>query len=114
MAHLGGILVDPIQHIQQMCAGQLQQSRTHYLRWQFFSRHADGGLCGTHGIQHQPHQLVQPSAIYLCIADEKDETASTDLYSLVEFKDASGVKVRNDRSYEKDYINGRYGAIPYL
>ena len=45
---------------------------------------------------------------------EKDETASTDLYSLVEFKDASGVKVRNDRSYEKDYINGRYGAIPYL
>ena len=45
---------------------------------------------------------------------EKDDTASTDLYSLVEFKDASGVKVRNDRSYEKDYINGRYGAIPYL
>ena len=45
---------------------------------------------------------------------EKDETASTDLYSLVEFKNASGVKVRNDRSYEKDYINGRYGAIPYL
>lgn len=45
---------------------------------------------------------------------EKDETAATDLYSLVEFKDASGVKVRNDRSYEKDYINGKYGAIPYL
>ncbi len=45
---------------------------------------------------------------------EKDSAASTDLYSLVEFKDASGVKVRNDRSYEKDYINGRYGAIPYL
>lgn len=45
---------------------------------------------------------------------EKDVIASTDLYSLVEFKDASGVKVRNDRSYEKDYINGRYGAIPYL
>lgn len=45
---------------------------------------------------------------------EKDETSATDLYSLVEFKDASGVKVRNDRSYEKDYINGKYGAIPYL
>lgn len=45
---------------------------------------------------------------------EKDDKAATDLYSLVEFKDASGVKVRNDRSYEKDYINGKYGAIPYL
>ena len=45
---------------------------------------------------------------------EKNDVASTDLYSLVEFKDASGSKVRNDRSFEKDYINGRYGAIPYL
>ena len=45
---------------------------------------------------------------------EKNDVAATDLYSLVEFKDASGAKVRNDRSFEKDYINGRYGAIPYL
>lgn len=45
---------------------------------------------------------------------EKDYTESTDLYSLLEFKDESGVKVRNDSSIQKDYINGRYGAIPFL
>lgn len=45
---------------------------------------------------------------------EKDETASSDLYSLVEFRDDSGSKVRNDRNIEKDYINGRYGAIPFM
>lgn len=45
---------------------------------------------------------------------EKDKTEASDLYSLVEFKDADGVKVRNDRSFEKDYIKGRYGAIPYV
>ena len=45
---------------------------------------------------------------------EKDKTESSDLYCLAEFKDAEGVKVRNDRSFEKDYIQGRYGAIPYL
>ena len=45
---------------------------------------------------------------------EKDDVGGTDLYSLVEFKEPGGGKVRNDRSYEKDYINGRYGAIPYL
>lgn len=45
---------------------------------------------------------------------EKDQTESTDLYSLAEFKEANGSKIRNDRSLEKDYINGRYGAIPYL
>lgn len=45
---------------------------------------------------------------------EKDEKEQTDLYSLVEFRDPDGVKVRNDRNYEKDYIQGRYGAIPFI
>lgn len=43
---------------------------------------------------------------------EKDRFGASDLYSLVEYnKDG---KVRKDRSFEKDYINGRYGAIPYF
>lgn len=45
---------------------------------------------------------------------EKDKTDSTELYSLVEFRDETGSKVRNDRNIEKDYINGRYGAIPFM
>ncbi len=45
---------------------------------------------------------------------EKDKTDSTELYSLVEFRDEFGNKVRNDRNIEKDYINGRYGAIPFM
>lgn len=45
---------------------------------------------------------------------EKDRFEATDLYSLVEYKEPDGTKVRNDRSFEKDYIAGRYGAIPYI
>lgn len=45
---------------------------------------------------------------------EKDRTAATDLYSLAEFKTARGTTVRKDASYEKNYIQGRYGAIPFL
>jgi uncharacterized protein len=45
---------------------------------------------------------------------EKDEVEATDLYSLLEFKDSDGKSVRNDRSFEADYIRGRYGAIPYI
>lgn len=45
---------------------------------------------------------------------EKDKSASTELYSLVEFRDDAGNKVRNDRNIEKDYINGRFGAIPFM
>ena len=39
---------------------------------------------------------------------EKNRVGATDLYSLVEYK------VRNDASFESDYIKGRYGAIPYI
>ncbi len=44
---------------------------------------------------------------------EKDKEGATSLYSLVEYKE-DGAPVRKDRSFEKDYIQGRYGAIPYL
>lgn len=45
---------------------------------------------------------------------EKDNLEATDLYSLLEFKDENGKTIRNDRSFENDYIRGRYGAIPYI
>jgi hypothetical protein len=49
---------------------------------------------------------------------EKDQEGATDLYSLAEFKlhkdPSTSAKVRNDASYERDYIKGRYGAIPLL
>ena len=46
---------------------------------------------------------------------EKDNSESTHLYSLVEFKEReSGRKVRNDASFEKDYLNGVYGAVPFI
>jgi len=45
---------------------------------------------------------------------EKNELEETDLYSLSEYIDDEGKKVRNDSSLEKNYIAGRYGAIPYI
>jgi hypothetical protein len=45
---------------------------------------------------------------------EKDRFEATDLYSLAEYKEPDGKKVRKDRSFEKDYIEGRYGAIPFV
>ena len=45
---------------------------------------------------------------------EKDQYGATCLYSLVEYQEQNGDKVRKDRSFEKDYIQGRYGAIPFI
>ena len=44
---------------------------------------------------------------------EKNNYESSDLYSLVEYQE-NGKAIRKDRSFEKDYIQGRYGAIPYI
>lgn len=45
---------------------------------------------------------------------EKDSNGISKLYSLAEFKLDGDKKVRNDASYNKDYLSGRYGAIPIL
>ena len=45
---------------------------------------------------------------------EKDEKEGTDLYSLYDFNLPDGSKVRNDSDFEKNYIRGRYGAIPFI
>lgn len=45
---------------------------------------------------------------------EKDELEQTDLYSLYDFNLPDGTKVRNDSNMEKNYIRGRYGAIPFI
>lgn len=51
------------------------------------------------------NQLLRRDQIWFV---EKDRQGASYLYSLAEFK------VRNDATYEKDYIQGRYGAIPFL
>jgi AAA15 family ATPase/GTPase len=44
---------------------------------------------------------------------EKDNCGASKIYSLVEYKE-DGKAIRKDRSFEKDYIEGRYGAIPFI
>lgn len=45
---------------------------------------------------------------------EKDESEQTDLYNLMDVVLPDGSKPRNDNNYEKNYIAGRYGAVPYI
>jgi hypothetical protein len=44
---------------------------------------------------------------------EKDQYGATDLYSLIDYKEDNKT-VRKDRSFERDYFQGRYGAIPFI
>ena len=60
----------------------------------------------THDTNLLSHDLLRRDQIDFV---EKDKYGASHLYSLVEFK-----RVRNDSSFEKDYIKGKYGAIPFL
>ena len=44
----------------------------------------------------------------------KGKKQNSNLYSLVEFKTTSGESVRKDAKFDKQYLEGRYGADPYL
>ena len=44
---------------------------------------------------------------------EKDNQEASKVFSLIEFKKDSGLRTRNDASYDKDYLSGIYGGIPF-
>ncbi|MBQ8562287.1 MAG: ATP-binding protein [Firmicutes bacterium] len=44
----------------------------------------------------------------------KGNDQNSQLYSLVEFKNKDGEGVRKDAKYDKQYLEGKYGADPYL
>ena len=49
-----------------------------------------------------------------CSTLEKDDRGVSALYSLADFLDEDGDRIRKDESYEKNYLLGKYGAIPNL
>ena len=60
----------------------------------------------THDINLLSHKFLRRDQIWFT---EKNHQGATDLYSLVEFAD-----INNNDTFEKDYIQGRYGAIPFI
>lgn len=54
--------------------------------------------------------LLRRDEIYFV---EKNGEMCSKVYSLIDFK-KDGLSVRKDASYEKDYLAGLYGAIPYI
>ena len=76
---------------------------------ELFNSHANKGsqlIFVTHDTNLLNAKLLRRDQI--CFV-EKDKYGASHVYSLVDFKG-----IRNDASFEKDYVAGRYGAIPFL
>jgi len=68
-------------------------------------------IISCHAVNIMTNKLLRRDQIWFC---EKDQYGATDLYSLVEYKDDEKGSVRKDSSYNKNYLQGKYGAIPYI
>jgi len=64
-------------------------------------------IISCHAVNIMTNRLFRRDQIWFC---EKDQYGATDLYSLVEYKEP----VRKDALYNKSYLQGKYGAIPYI
>ena len=65
----------------------------------------------THDIWQLSNDLLRRDEIWFV---EKDKNGISSLYSLADFVDESGTKIRKDESFAKNYLIGKYGAIPSL
>jgi hypothetical protein len=65
----------------------------------------------THDIWQFSNELLRRDEIWLV---KKNRDGVSELYSLADFKDEDGNKVRRDEALSKKYLTGIYGAIPAL
>lgn len=55
--------------------------------------------------------ILRRDEVWFC---EKDARGISSLYSLADFVNENGAKIRKDENYEKNYLLGKYGAIPTM
>lgn len=65
----------------------------------------------THDVWQFSNELLRRDEIWLV---NKNKDGVSELYSLADFKDEEGNKVRRDEVLSKKYLTGNYGAIPAL
>lgn len=123
MLHLFDFLMDALSNgmvlfIDELDA-KLHPLLTRYIINLFYNsdkNKSDGQLIySTHDTVNLNKEIFRRDEIWFA---EKDENGISELYSLSDYilEDENGntKKVRNDATYNKDYLTGRYGAIPVL
>jgi len=68
-------------------------------------------IFSTHDTHLLSSKLLRRDQIWFT---EKDQSEQTDLYNMMDIELPDGSKPRSDSNFERNYIAGRYGAIPYI
>ena len=75
------------------------------------NRHGAQLIFTSHDLSTMNSEVVRRDEIWFVA---KGHRQNSKLYSLVEFKNDKGESVRKDAKFDKQYLEGKYGADPYL
>ncbi len=111
-----GLWIDAMEHSKMLIVDELDASLHTLLTQQLillFQTPANKGgqlLFAAHDTNLLRKELLRRDQIWF--AEKNEKTGASSLYSLVEYKEK--IFVRNDASFAKGYLEGRYGAIPFV
>ena len=119
---LSGPLLDSLKRGRTLLIDELDSQMHPLISWrlvEMFNKTEDNPhsaqlIFTTHDTNLLSSELFRRDQIWFT---EKDPTESTDLYPLIKAHERSSSlnhAPRNDSNYQKNYIQGKYGAIPYL
>ena len=75
------------------------------------NRHGSQLIFTSHDLSTMNNEVFRRDEIWFVA---KGKSQNSKLYSLVEFKNDKGESVRKDAKYDKQYLEEKYGADPYL
>ena len=75
------------------------------------NRHKAQLIFTSHDLSTMNNEVFRRDEIWFVA---KGNEQNSQLYSLIEFKDNDGKTIRKDAKYDKQYLEGKYGADPYL
>lgn len=75
------------------------------------NKHGAQLLLTSHDITTMTPEVYRRDEIWFCA---KNPLNASKLYSLISIKKENGQPPRNDEHYGKQYLEGRYGADPYI
>ena len=119
MIQLSGPIFDTLNRGFVLCVDEID-AKMHPLISQFIVNLFNDPKKNTKNAQlifttHDTHllssQMLRRDQIWFT---EKDATEQTDLYNMMDIELPDGSKPRSDANYKRNYIAGRYGAIPYI
>lgn len=86
-----------------------------YILELFMNRRTNGSgaqlLLTSHDMVTMVREVFRRDEIWFCA---RNPMGASKLYSLISFRKESGAVPRNDEAYGKQYIEGNYGADPYI